>query len=140
MNKNTVFSEIKKYGWDAIQLTKKGYRGAIKEYKNSKNESVPVMFYIDECFVVEDSKGLFRVEDLKDFFFKHKEVNLESGYTKFIEGLTPVANLNSDGTIDYNDEKLEDLGINDTITRTDIENRLKLVYQLGETIDVDLGY
>ena len=66
MGNTEIFSEIKKVGWSAIQLNKRGYRGAIQAYKNVDGMKVPVMFYIDECFVIEDSEGLFKVEDLKD--------------------------------------------------------------------------
>ena len=65
MAKNAVFGEIKDLGWSVIQLTQKGYRGAIQTYKTSKGELVPVMFYLDECFIVEDKQGLFGVQDLK---------------------------------------------------------------------------
>lgn len=137
MNKNTVLSDIRKLGWNAIQLSKKGYRGAIQSYKSIDGSRVPILFYIDECFIIEDKQGLFRVEDLKDFFFKHKEVDLEA--TGCIEGLSLIAYLEKDN-INYMDSTLTRLGINNRDIRDDIESRLRAVNQLGEMEDVDMGF
>lgn len=138
MKKSTLFSDIKKLGWSAIQLSQKGYRGAIKVYKADNGDKIPVMFYIDECFVVEDNQGLFTAEDLKDFFFKHKEVDLEA--TGCIEGLSLVAYIEDDGNVVFMEKILNRLNINNCENRDDLSERLKVVHQLGETVDVDLGY
>lgn len=138
MGNTEIFSEIKKVGWSAIQLNKRGYRGAIQAYKNVDGMKVPVMFYIDECFVIEDSEGLFKVEDLKDFFFKHKEVDLEA--TGCINGLSLVAYLDDDKNVGYMDSTMTRLGLNNREIREDIERRLRIVNQLGEMEDVDLGF
>ena len=138
MGNTEIFSEIKKVGWSAIQLNKRGYRGAIQAYKNVDGMKVPVMFYIDECFVIEDSVGLFKVEDLKDFFFKHKEVDLEA--TGCINGLSLVAYLDDDKNVGYMDSTMTRLGLNNREIREDIERRLRIVNQLGEMEDVDLGF
>ena len=138
MGNTEIFSEIKKVGWSAIQLNKRGYRGAIQAYKNIDGMKVPVMFYIDECFVIEDSEGLFKVEDLKDFFFKHKEVDLEA--TGCINGLSLVAYLDDDKNVGYMDSTMTRLGLNNREIREDIERRLRIVNQLGEMEDVDLGF
>lgn len=133
---NELFLSIKHIGWDAISLTKKGYRGAIKAY-NSKMGKVPVFFYLDECFVIEDSQGLFRVEDLKDFFFKHKEVDLEA--TGCIEGLSLVGFI-EDGKTEYMTDTLKRLGIDNKDIKADIDMRLRAVNRLGELEDVDMGF
>ena len=138
MGNTEIFSEIKKVGWSAIQLNKRGYRGAIQAYKNVDGMKVPVMFYIDECFVIEDSEGLFKVEDLKDFFFKHKEVDLEA--TGCINGLSLVAYLDDDKNVGYMDSTMTRLGLNNREIREDIERILRIVNQLGEMEDVDLGF
>ena len=138
MGNTEIFSEIKKVGWSAIQLNKRGYRGAIQAYKNVDGMKVPVMFYIDECFVIEDSEGLFKVEDLKDFFFKHKEVDLEA--TGCINGLSLVAYLDDDKYVGYMESTMTRLGLNNREIREDIERRLRIVNQLGEMEDVDLGF
>lgn len=138
MGNTEIFSEIKKVGWSAIQLNKRGYRGAIQAYKNVDGMKVPVMFYIDECFVIEDAEGLFKVEDLKDFFFKHKEVDLEA--TGCINGLSLVAYLDDDKNVGYMDSTMTRLGLNNREIREDIERRLRIVNQLGEMEDVDLGF
>ena len=138
MGNTEIFSEIKKVGWSAIQLNKRGYRGAIQAYKNVDGMKVPVMFYIDECFVIEDSEGLFKVEDLKDFFFKHKEVDLEA--TGCINGLSLVAYLDDDKNVGYMDSTMTRLGLNNREIREDIERRLRIVNQLGEMEDVGLGF
>lgn len=137
MATNEVFASIKQIGWNAIQLTKKGYRGAIQSYRTSKGDRVPVFFYIDECFVIEDKDGLFRVEDLKDFFFKHKEVDLEA--TGCIEGLSLVAYI-EDGKVVYSDKTLERLNIDNREVREDLGRRLRAVNRLGEMIEVDMGF
>ena len=140
MNNNSVVTEVKSLGWSAIQLNKKGYRGAVQVYKGEKGEKVPVFFYIDECFIVEDSQGLFRVEDLKDFFMKKtSKIDLEA--TGLIEGLSLIAykDENSD-KICYIDSVMTRLNINTKLNREDIARRLNAVYQLGEMEEVDLGY
>ena len=134
-----LFSEIKGYGWSTIALTKKGYRGAIQAYKNVQNEKVAVMFYLDECFIIEDSQGLFRVEDLKDFFMKeHKEIDLEA--TGCIEGLSLIAYLDENKKVMYMTQTMERLGLNTYDIVEDIEKRLNLVNQLAEEVDVDMGF
>lgn len=137
---NPVVAEIKGLGWNAIHLNKKGYRGAVQVYKNDKGEKVPVMFYIDECFIVEDKDGLFRVEDLKDFFMKKSStVDLEA--TGLIQGLSLVAYKNDDDSdIEFVDSVLTRLGINTKLNREDIARRLNAVYRLGEMEEVDLGF
>ena len=140
MANNSVVTEVKALGWSAIQLNKKGYRGAVQVYRGSKGEKVPVFFYIDECFVVEDKDGLFRVEDLKDFFMK-KSSNIDLEATGLIEGLSLIAFKDEDsGVVSYMDSVLTRLGINSKANREDIERRLNVVFKLGEMEDVDLGY
>ena len=140
MSNNAVVTEIKSRGWSAIQLNKRGYRGAVQVYKSEKGEKVPVMFYIDECFVVEDKAGLFRVEDLKDFFMKKTStVDLEA--TGLIEGLSLVAYKDENtGEVCYMDSVMTRLKINTKMNRADIERRLNAVYKLGEMEEVDLGF
>lgn len=133
---NELFSSIKQIGWDAISLTKKGYRGAIKAYTVRGNK-VPVFFYLDECFVIEDKQGLFRVEDLKDFFFKHKEVDLEA--TGCIEGLSLVAFV-EEGKTEFMEETVKRLGLDNREIKSDIDMRLRAVNRLGELEDVDMGF
>ena len=93
----------------------------------------------DECFIVEDKDGLFRVEDLKDFFMKKSStVDLEA--TGLIQGLSLVAYKNDDDSdIEFVDSVLTRLGINTKLNREDIARRLNAVYRLGEMEEVDLG-
>lgn len=137
---NTVVTEIKSLGWSAIQLNKKGYRGAVQVYRGVHGEKVPVFFYIDECFIVEDKDGLFRVEDLKDFFMKKTStVDLEA--TGLIQGLSLIAYKNDDSSdIEFVDSVLTRLGINTSVNREDIKRRLNAVYRLGEMVEVDMGF
>jgi len=137
MAKNTLFSDIKKLGWSAIQLTQKGYRGAVQTYRNSNGLLVPVMFYIDEAFVVEDKQGLFGVQDLKYGLMQEKTINLED--THCINGLSIVSYI-EDGKVTFNSDVLSRLFINTPEVKEDIKNRLKAVSKLGEMVDVDLGY
>lgn len=140
MNNNSVITEIKSLGWSAIQLNKKGYRGAVQVYKNEKGEKVPIMFYIDECFIIEDKDGLFRVEDLKDFFMKKtSKVDLEA--TGLITGLSLVAFKDEETEkVCFVDSVLDRLGINTSLNREDIGRRLNSVYKLGEMVEVSMEY
>ena len=137
--KVAMFKSIKAVGWDIISLSKRGYRGAIKVYKSANGEKVPVMFYLEECFIVEDSLGLFRVEDLKSFFMKeHREVDLTA--TGCIEGLSLIGYLDEDKQTHFMDNTLTRLGINTSAVRDDIRNRLLVVNQLSEEVEVDMGF
>lgn len=138
MAKNTVFSEIKELGWSVIQLTQKGYRGAIQTYKTSKGELVPVMFYLDECFIVEDKQGLFGVQDLKYGIMQEKSIDLEA--TGCINGLSLIAYLDENKKVVYSSDVLDRLNINTFDNREDIKKRLKAVNKLSEMVDVDMGY
>ena len=138
MAKNTLFSDIKKLGWSAIQLTQKGYRGAIQTYKTSKGELVPVMFYLDECFIVEDKQGLFGVQDLKYGIMQEKSIDLEA--TGCINGLSLIAYLDDNKKVVYSSDVLDRLNINTSDNREDIKKRLKAVNKLSEMVDVDMGY
>ena len=138
MAKNIVFSEIKDLGWSVIQLTQKGYRGAIQTYKTSKGELVPVMFYLDECFIVEDKQGLFGVQDLKYGIMQEKSIDLEA--TGCINGLSLIAYLDENKKVVYSSDVLDRLNINTSDNRDDIKKRLKAVNKLSEMVDVDMGY
>lgn len=138
MAKNTVFSDIKELGWSVIQLTQKGYRGAIQTYKTSKGELVPVMFYLDECFIVEDKQGLFGVQDLKYGIMQEKSIDLEA--TGCINGLSLIAYLDENKKVVYSSDVLDRLNINTSDNREDIKKRLKAVNKLSEMVDVDMGY
>lgn len=134
-----MFKSIKAVGWDIISLSKRGYRGAIKAYKNAKGDKIPIMFYLDECFIIEDSLGLFRVEDLKSFFMKeHREVDMTA--TGCIQGLSLIAYLDDNKQVHFMDSTLTRLGVNTISVREDIRNRLLVVNQLAEEIEVDMGY
>lgn len=138
MAKNAVFSDIKELGWSVIQLTQKGYRGAIQTYKTSKGELVPVMFYLDECFIVEDKQGLFGVQDLKYGIMQEKSIDLEA--TGCINGLSLIAYLDENKKVVYSSDVLDRLNINTSDNREDIKKRLKAVNKLSEMVDVDMGY
>lgn len=138
MAKNVVFSDIKDLGWSVIQLTQKGYRGAIQTYKTSKGELVPVMFYLDECFIVEDKQGLFGVQDLKYGIMQEKSIDLEA--TGCINGLSLIAYLDDNKKVVYSSDVLDRLNINTSDNREDIKKRLKAVNKLSEMVDVDMGY
>lgn len=144
MVSSDVFKRIKTLGWSAISLRKTRYRGAIQLYKSTCTEvgRVPIYFYLDECFIIEDKDGLFHVEDLKEFFMKKNglggDVDLEA--TGYIEGLSLIAFLNDDGSIGFADDTLNRLGINTDEIRVDIENRLRTVNILSEMEDVDMGF
>lgn len=132
-----LIASIKKLGWSKIKLTRRGYRGAIQTYKTSRNSLVPIMFYIDEAFIVEDSEGLFGVQDLEYGLMNEKSIDLEG--TGHIEGLSLVAFI-EDGEIYFNDKVLDRLDINSELIRSDIERRLKAVNVLGEMEEVDMGF
>lgn len=138
MAKNAVFSDIKSIGWSVIQLTQKGYRGAIQTYRSSKGELVAIMFYLDECFIVEDKQGLFGVQDLKYGLMQEKSIDLES--TGCIQGLSLVAYLDEKGKVTFLSEILDRLNINTADNREDIEKRLKAVNQLAEMVEIEMGY
>ena len=138
MNSNSVVSEIKALGWNALALRKSGYRGGVQVYRSDKGVRVPIFFYIDECFVVEDAQGLFRVEDLKDFFMKKSStVDLEA--TGCIQGFSLIAYKEED-KITFMNDTLNRLGINDEAIKEDIEVRLNSVYRLGEMEEVSMGF
>lgn len=138
MAKNVLFSDIKGLGWSVIQLTQKGYRGAIQTYRNSKGELVAIMYYLDECFIVEDNQGLFGVQDLKYGLMQEKSIDLES--TGCINGLSLIAYIDDNKKIVYNNEVLDRLGLNNSEVKEDIKTRLRSVNKLSEMVDVDLGY
>ena len=131
MAKNAVFSDIKELGWSVIQLTQKGYRGAIQTYKTSKGELVPVMFYLDECFIVEDKQGLFGVQDLKYGIMQEKSIDLEA--TGCINGLSLIAYLDENKKVVYSSDVLDRLNINTSDNREDIKRGNKSANSKAES-------
>jgi len=137
MNKksNEVLAEIKRIGWSAIQLTSKSYRGAAQTYKTSKGSIVPIMFYLDEAFIVEDKDGLFGVQDLVAGLMKVKSIDLEA--TGCIQGLSLVA-YEEEGEVYYVDKVLDRLDINAEAVKSDLKRRLLAVSQLKEMEEVPM--
>lgn len=133
---NEVIAGIKKLGWSKIKLTKRGYRGAVQTYKTSRSTLVPVMYYINEAFVVEDAQGLFGVQDLEYGLMDEKGIDLEG--TGHINGLTLLA-YEEDGEVRFNEKELDRLDIHSELIKSDIERRLRAVAELGEMEEIDLG-
>lgn len=130
-----VISGIKKLGWSKIKLTKKGYRGAVQTYKTRKGTLVAVMFYMQEAFVVEDSQGLFGVQDLEYGLMDEKGIDLEG--TGHINGLTLLA-YTEENEVRFNERELERLDIHSDLIKSDLERRLRAVAQLGEMEEIEL--
>ncbi len=135
-----VVKSIKSLGWSALKLTQKKYRGGIQVYSTEYGVPIPIYFYIDECFIIEDEDGLFSKDDLKDFFMK-SEVDLES--TGCIQGLQLVGYIEETDTgakeVILNTELLSKWGIDTEENMNDIQNRLYEVYKMGELVDVDVS-
>lgn len=139
-----VLKNIKSIGWSAISLRRNRYRGAIQVYRSvdpSKGR-IPIYFYLDECFIIEDKDGLFRVEDLKEFFMKKDGAgaNVDLEATGCIQGLSLIAYIEEDGSVLFNDPVLDRLDINTSAIRQDISKRLRAVNILSEMVDVDMGF
>lgn len=132
---NEVLAEIKRMGWSSIQLTSKNYRGAVQTYKTSKGSIVPIMFYLDEAFIIEDKDGLFGVQDLVAGLMKVKSIDLEA--TGCIQGLTLIA-YEEDGQVVFSDKVLDRLDINTDLTKLDLKRRLLILSQLKEMEDVPM--
>lgn len=132
---NSVLAEIKRMGWSTIQLTSKSYRGAAQTYKTSKGSIVPIMFYLDEAFIVEDKDGLFGVQDLVAGLMKVKSIDLEA--TGCIQGLSLVA-YEEEGQVVCIEDILDRLDINTDLTKADIKRRLLVLSKLKEMEDVPM--
>ncbi len=137
--KSDVAISVKELGWSAIKLTQSKYRGAIQVYKGKYGENVPIFFYLDECFIIEDEDGLFTKDDLRDFFMKGT-IDLEA--TGCIRGLSLVSYVEETRTgnlkVVHNTDLLKRFDLDKADIKSDIQNRLYTVYKLGEMIDAQV--
>lgn len=127
----------KDIGWDHISLSQRGFRGAVQSYKADDGSTVAVCFNLHEAFVVEDDQGLFGVEDLKEGIVKDKSINIE--FTGTIEGATAIAWETEDGSgeVEFSEEELNRLGINDFSVKESIKERILLLAALDKLVDAN---
>lgn len=131
-----LIKEAKDLGWDHITLSKSGFRGAIQEYQNNRGEKIALMFNFHEAFVIEDDQGLFGLRDYVEGVVKDKSLDIEA--TGFIEGLHVVA-WENEGEIKFDEEKLEELGLNDFEVKDSLKRRLSTLAKLDVLIEMKLG-
>lgn len=132
---NDVVKSIKDMNWSHIQLTQKGFRGAILTYKSLDDKLVPVLFYLHEAYVVEDNQGLFGVKDLIHGLVKQKNINLSA--TTRIKGAS-ILSWEEEGQIFFNTDNLKRLGINSGLIREDMSKRLLSLSRLDELEEIPL--
>ena len=130
-----IIADIKKLTWSSIKLTRRQYRGAIKTYATETNALIPLFFYIDEVFIVEDEVGIFGVQDLKYSLQDKTNVNLEA--TGQIEGIKIVAYIDTTGKVEVREDVLDYLGINRPEVVKDIKKRIKKLNQLKAEVEVE---
>jgi len=125
----------KDIGWDYISLSKKGFDGAVQGFRAADGSTVAVAFNMHEAFVVRDDQGLFGVEDIKEGIIKARDIDIER--TGTIEGVELIAWETEDGSgeVEFNEEALEALGLNDFSVRESIKNRILLLAALDKMVD-----
>lgn len=125
MAKENVVKAIKDLGWTYIGLTK-SFKGAVQQYG-----SVAICFNMEEAFIVKDAQGLFGAKDLEKGIIKAKDIDIDD--TGEIEGVQIVAWFDEDEEeVIFNEELMEELGINDFSVIDSLKTRLTALYKLTE--------
>lgn len=133
----TTVKGIKEIGWDKIKLSDKlGFGGAVKAYKATTGRTVALCFNTTEAFIVEDSMGLFAVQDLYSGLIRDKDIDVES--TGTIVGAKTVAFMDEDTQeVLFIPEEIERLGLTTDEIKDDIKNRITdLFFFLTATKDI----
>lgn len=131
--------QAKDLGWDYISLSGKGFKGAVQSYQSTTGTKVALAFNYHEAFVIEDDQGLFGVEDIKQGIIQNKEIDIEA--TGQIEGVSSVAWETEEGSgeVEFDEEKLTQLGINDAEVKDSITKRIIALSALDKLVDMPLG-
>lgn len=136
MSKVNVTKSIRDIGWDAISLSNKGFKGAVQLYKSNSGSQVALCFSMHEAFIVEDGQGLFGKDDLVEGIIQNKSFDVEESGS--IDGVKIVA-FEENGEVDFNEELLDTLGINDFSVRESLTTRLLELSKLDQMVDLPLG-
>lgn len=132
MAKVNVVKEIKDMGWTHISLTK-SFEGAVQEYNG-----VALLFNMEEAMIVRDSQGLFTAKDLFKGIVKSKDFDVEDSGD--IEGVEIVAFVNEEtGEVEFNEDLLEELKLNDFSVTDSIKNRVMALNKLTEMVAIPLN-
>jgi hypothetical protein len=126
---------VKELGWDHLSLNQKGYKGAVQAYQSTGGSKVAICFNMHEAFVVADDDGLFGVSDLEHGVIKHKDIDIDS--TGEIVGAVVIA-WEEEGEVEYNEEKLTELGINDFSVKESLKTRLIALAALDKMIEMQM--
>ena len=127
--------EVKDIGWDHINLTQKGFKGAVQSYKAENGSTVALAFNMHEAFIVEDDQGLFGKDDLVAGIVKAKGINIEM--TGEIIGAHVVA-WEEEGEMGFDEIKLAELGLDAFEVRESLKARLTALAKLDVMIDMQL--
>ncbi len=126
---------VKELGWSYLDVSTKGFKGAIQGYTTAFDTHVAVCFNMHEAFVVEDEAGLFTQQDLEFGVIKAK--NIDVTVVAAIEGATVLA-IESGGEVQFNPLKLECLGLDNFFVKESIKNRLLKLAKLDDFVDVPI--
>lgn len=128
VSKKQLSDDVKNLGWDKISLTpSRGFNGAIQNYTSTSplavQGRVALLFNMHEAYYVEDTDDntLFTADDLHAGIIKSKDFDIEDPTT--IDGAVVVA-WEEDGVVEFNEEELNKLGINDFSVKESIKQRL----------------
>jgi hypothetical protein len=126
---------VKDLGWDHLSLNQKGYKGAIQAYQSTNGKKISLCFNMHEAFIVSDDEGLFGTADLEQGVIKNKDIDIDS--TGEIVGAVVVA-WEEEGEVEYSEEKLTELGINDFSVKESLKARLIALAALDKMIEMPM--
>ena len=142
-SKKLLADNVKNIGWDKISLTpSKGFSGAIQNYQSTSplavQGRVALLFNMHEAYYVEDTDDntLFTADDLHSGIMKSRDFDIEDPAS--IDGAVVVA-WEEDGEVEFNEEELEKLGLNDFSVKESLKQRLQNLAKLDFMEDVNLG-
>lgn len=125
-----TMKEIKDLGWSYIGLAKKSFKGAVQEYTTEDGKKVAVGFTLNHAYIVEDAVGLFEVNDIREGV-----VGLIKNHPSEVEGASILAS-NGGTEVEFHEDVLTRLGLNDFETRESLKNRILSLSTLDEYIDM----
>lgn len=140
VSQKQLMDNVKNIGWDKISFTQKtGYKGAVQQYDSTSDKAlggkVAVIFGFHDAYIVEDEEGLYGVADLYEGIIKPS--NFDVSDPASIDGSEVLA-WEEDGEIQFNEEVLETLGLNDFSVKESIRQRLYHIAQLDVLVDFPL--
>lgn len=139
-SKKQLMDNVKNIGWTVVSLTaSKGFKGAVQNYSSTSakavNGQVAVAFNMHEAFIVADADGLFTADDINAGIIKDKAFDIEERSS--IDGATVLA-WEENGTVSFDEEELEALGLNDFEVKDSLRVRLLNLSALDILEDVQV--